>query len=74
MSRSKKSAVIRLTMAQALVKYLQVQYSERDGKRRRLIPAIFGLFGHGNLNSMSQALFEYGDMLPFYQPCNEQSM
>ncbi len=65
---------IRLTMAQALVKYLQVQYSERDGKRQRLIPAVFGIFGHGNVAGLGQALFEYGHDLPYYQPCNEQSM
>ncbi len=65
---------IRLTMAQALVKYLQVQQSERDGERRRLIPAIFGIFGHGNVAGIGQALYEYGQDLPYYQPCNEQSM
>ncbi len=65
---------IRLTMAQALVKYLQVQYSERDGQKRRLIPAIFGIFGHGNVAGLGQAIYEYGKDLPFYQPCNEQSM
>ena len=64
----------RLTTAQALVKYLQVQYSERDGERRRLIPAIFGIFGHGNVAGIGQALYEYGQDLPYYQPCNEQSM
>ena len=61
-------------MAQALVKYLQVQYSERDGAKRRLIPGIFGIFGHGNVSALSQALHQYGDDLPYYQPCNEQSM
>ncbi|MEP7359485.1 MAG: 3D-(3,5/4)-trihydroxycyclohexane-1,2-dione acylhydrolase (decyclizing), partial [Anaerolineales bacterium] len=65
---------MRLTMAQALVKYLQVQYSERDGRERRLIPALFGIFGHGNVAGLGQALFEYGKDLPYYQPCNEQSM
>ncbi|MHB8647935.1 MAG: 3D-(3,5/4)-trihydroxycyclohexane-1,2-dione acylhydrolase (decyclizing) [Thermomicrobiales bacterium] len=65
---------IRLTMAQALVKYLQVQQSERDGEARRLIPAIFGIFGHGNVAGIGQALYEYGQDLPYYQPCNEQSM
>ncbi len=65
---------IRLTVAQALVKYLQVQYSERDGNRRRLIPAIFGIFGHGNVAGLGQALYEYGQDLPYHQPCNEQSM
>src|SRR5258708_29351811 len=64
----------RLTMAQALVKYLQVQYSERDGKVRRLIPAIFGIFGHGNVAGLGQALYEYGQDLPYHQPRNEQSM
>jgi len=61
-------------MAQALVKYLSVQFSERDGKERRLIPAIFGIFGHGNVAGLGQALYEYGQELPYYQPRNEQSM
>jgi 3D-(3,5/4)-trihydroxycyclohexane-1,2-dione acylhydrolase (decyclizing) len=61
-------------MAQALVKFLQVQYSERDGQKRRLIPAIFGIFGHGNVCGLGQALQECGEDLPYYQPCNEQSM
>ena len=65
---------LRLTMAQAVVKYLQMQYSERDGKTRRLIPAMFGIFGHGNVCGMGQALEECGRELPYYQPCNEQSM
>ena len=65
---------IRLTMAQAVVKYLQTQYSERDGITRRLIPAMFGIFGHGNVCGMGQALEECGRELPYYQPCNEQSM
>ncbi len=43
------SPTLRLTAA--LVRYLQVQYSERDGKTRRLIPGMFGIFGHGNLCS-----------------------
>ncbi|MBM3265306.1 MAG: 3D-(3,5/4)-trihydroxycyclohexane-1,2-dione acylhydrolase (decyclizing), partial [candidate division Zixibacteria bacterium] len=65
---------IRLTVAQAVVKYLSVQYSERDGVEHRLIPAMFGIFGHGNVAGLGQALFEYGVDLPYYQPCNEQSM
>lgn len=67
-------ATIRLTMAQALVRYLQVQYSERDGKSRRLVQAIFGIFGHGNVTGLGQALCECGKELPYYQPRNEQSM
>ena len=71
---SKTDQTIRLTMAQAVVKYLQMQYSQRDGKSRRLIPAMWGIFGHGNVAGMGQALAEVGDALPFYQPHNEQSM
>ena len=65
---------VRMTMAQALVKYLQSQFSERDGRQQRLIPAMFGIFGHGNVAGLSQALFEYGRDLPYFQPRNEQSM
>ncbi|MEM7118273.1 MAG: 3D-(3,5/4)-trihydroxycyclohexane-1,2-dione acylhydrolase (decyclizing) [Chloroflexota bacterium] len=65
---------IRLTMGQALIKFLQVQYTEYDGEEQRFIPAIWGIFGHGNVSGLSQALWEYGDELPYYQPTNEQSM
>ncbi len=65
---------IRLTAGQAIVKYLQVQYSERDGRRQRLIPRMFGIFGHGNVAGLGQALDEYGDRLPYMQSRNEQSM
>src|SRR5215475_3385649 len=65
---------LRLTTAQALVRYLEVQWSEFDGVRRRLIPSIFGIFGHGNVAGLGQALYEYGAELPYYQPRNEQSM
>ena len=65
---------IRLTMGQALIKFLQVQYTEYDGEQQRFIPAVWGIFGHGNVSGLSQALWEYGDDLPYYQPVNEQSM
>ena len=74
MSKAHATEKLRLTMAQAIVKYLQVQFSERDGQTRRLIPAAFGIFGHGNVAGLGQALYEYGADLPYYQPCNEQSM
>jgi 3D-(3,5/4)-trihydroxycyclohexane-1,2-dione acylhydrolase (decyclizing) len=61
-------------MAQAVVKFLRAQYSERDGQERRLIAAMFGIFGHGNVCGMGQALEECGQELPYYQPCNEQAM
>ena len=65
---------IRLTMGQALIKFLQMQYTEYDGEEQRFIPAIWGIFGHGNVSGLSQGLLEYGDALPYYQPTNEQSM
>ena len=65
---------IRLTLSQAIVKYLQTQYSERDGVRRRFIQGVWGILGHGNVSGLSQALVEYGPDLPFHQPANEQSM
>ena len=68
------TGTVRLTMAQALVKYLQVQYSERDGAKRRLIPGVFGIFGHGNVAGLGQAFYEYGQDLTYYQTRNEQSM
>ena len=75
MASSTKYPTIRLTMAQALVKYLQVQHSERDGQQRRLIPAMYAIFGHGNVAGLGQALFEYGGKeLPHLQARHEQSM
>jgi 3D-(3,5/4)-trihydroxycyclohexane-1,2-dione acylhydrolase (decyclizing) len=65
---------VRLTTAQAIVRYLQVQHSERDGERRRLVPGMFGIFGHGNVIGLGQALEEHGAGLTFYQGRNEQSM
>lgn len=65
---------IRLTVAQAVVRYLQAQHSERDGEIRRLVPAILGIFGHGNVAGLGQALEEYGTNLTYLQGRNEQSM
>src|SRR6516165_852185 len=73
-SNGHRRKTLRLTMAQALVKYLSVQFSERDGEEHRFIPALFGIFGHGNVAGLGQALYEYGQDLPYYQPRNEQSM
>jgi 3D-(3,5/4)-trihydroxycyclohexane-1,2-dione acylhydrolase (decyclizing) len=66
---------VRLTAAQALVRFLAVQWSERDGVRQRAIPAIFGIFGHGNVCGLGPALEEEsGRQLRFLQPKNEQAM
>ncbi|MGW2343674.1 3D-(3,5/4)-trihydroxycyclohexane-1,2-dione acylhydrolase (decyclizing) [Streptomyces sp. NPDC001661] len=64
----------RLTVAQALVRFLSSQYTERDGVRRRLIGATWGIFGHGNVAGLGQALLQYGDDMPFHQGRNEQAM
>jgi len=65
---------VRLTVAQAIVKYLQVQHSEWDGQTRRLVPAMFGIFGHGNVVGLGQALDQADGRLRFLQGRNEQSM
>jgi 3D-(3,5/4)-trihydroxycyclohexane-1,2-dione acylhydrolase (decyclizing) len=67
-------ATVRLTTAQALVRYLANQWSERDGHRRRAVPGIFGIFGHGNVCGLGPALEEDGGReLAFIQPKNEQA-
>lgn len=68
------SSTIRLTAAQAAIVFLQKQHSVLDGEETRLIGGIFGIFGHGNVASISQAIEEYGSALPYYQPKNEQAM
>jgi 3D-(3,5/4)-trihydroxycyclohexane-1,2-dione acylhydrolase (decyclizing) len=69
-----KGETVKLTTAQAIVRYLQAQWSERDGERRRLIPDMWGIFGHGNVIGLGEALDEYGEELTFHQGRNEQSM
>lgn len=64
----------RLTVAQALVEFLAHQYTERDGRRHRLINACWGIFGHGNVAGLGQALLESGEALPYLQGRNEQAM
>jgi 3D-(3,5/4)-trihydroxycyclohexane-1,2-dione acylhydrolase (decyclizing) len=65
---------VRLTAAQALVRFLSVQHSERDGTSRRLVPAMLGIFGHGNVAGLGQAIDQDGAQLPYLQARNEQSM
>ena len=65
---------IRLTVAQALVTYLSRQYSVADGQRRRLIPATLGIFGHGNVAGLGQALDQLSEAMPFVQGRNEQAL
>ncbi|MEU9289504.1 3D-(3,5/4)-trihydroxycyclohexane-1,2-dione acylhydrolase (decyclizing) [Streptomyces sp. NPDC048275] len=69
---------IRLTTAQALVRFLANQYSERDGQEQRLIPGAWGIFGHGNVAGIGQALLQAAVTqeadLPYYLARNEQGM
>ncbi|GIH98997.1 3D-(3,5/4)-trihydroxycyclohexane-1,2-dione acylhydrolase (decyclizing) [Planobispora takensis] len=69
---------MRLTVAQALVRFLAGQWSERDGAEQRLVAGVLGIFGHGNVAGLGQALAERGagtgDALPYYPARNEQAM
>ena len=65
---------IRLTMAQALVRHLANQFIEIDGVRQRLCGGGFGIFGHGNVICLGEALYEYRNELPLWRGQNEQSM
>jgi 3D-(3,5/4)-trihydroxycyclohexane-1,2-dione acylhydrolase (decyclizing) len=73
-SRNGHGDMVRVTVGQAIVRYLQQQFSERDGQEQRLIAGMLGIFGHGNVAGLSQALLECGQDLPFRQAHNEQSM
>ncbi|WP_051840446.1 3D-(3,5/4)-trihydroxycyclohexane-1,2-dione acylhydrolase (decyclizing) [Streptomyces sp. NRRL F-5126] len=64
----------RLTVAQALIAFLARQFTERDGERHRLIDAVWGIFGHGNVAGLGQALVEAGGAMRYVQGRNEQAM
>ena len=64
----------RLTMAQALVRFLSMQYVERDGIEHRFVNGCFGIFGHGNVAGVGEALYERPDLMTYYQARNEQAM
>src|SRR4051794_2262304 len=64
----------RLTVAQALVRFLGAQEIERDGARARFFAGCFGIFGHGNVAGVGQALQQHADLLPYVPARNEQAM
>lgn len=68
------SKTVRLTMAQALVRYLCSQFTEIDGQQVPLFAGVFGIFGHGNVTCLSEALEQVQDQLPTWRGQNEQSM
>src|SRR2546429_6076917 len=61
-------------MAQALLRFLASQYTERDGTERAFFAGIWGIFGHGNVAGVGEAIFERPDLLPYHMARNEQSM
>jgi 3D-(3,5/4)-trihydroxycyclohexane-1,2-dione acylhydrolase (decyclizing) len=71
-------STVRLSVGQAIVRFLAAQRSERDGVEHRLIEGVFGIFGHGNVAGIGQALLEAElndpGVLPYHQARNEQGM
>ena len=65
---------MRLTAAQALVRFLAQQYVERDGVEQRFFAGCFGIFGHGNVAGIGEALYESPELLPYHQARSEQGM
>ena len=77
------ATTVRLTVAQAVVRFLANQWTERDGQRQKLFAGCFGIFGHGNVAGLGQALLqneladsagEHGEHLPYVLARNEQAM
>lgn len=65
---------VRLTMAQALLRFLDNQYLEADGVEHKFVRGVFAIFGHGNVVGLGEALAEEKHNLEFYQGHNEQGM
>ena len=65
---------INLTMAQAIVRWMANQFIEIEGREQRLFGGGFGIFGHGNVTCLGEALYNHRDELPLYRGQNEQSM
>lgn len=68
------TATIRLTTAQAVIRYLIAQHVERDGVTNPFFAGCWGIFGHGNVAGIGQALQQYADQFRYYQARNEQAM
>ena len=65
---------VRLTMAQAVVRYLSQQRTARDGQEQPLIAGVLGIFGHGNVAGIGEALEASRTSMPYYLARNEQAM
>ena len=69
-----KMNTITLTTAQAIVRYLAAQYTVVNGTETRLFGGGFGIFGHGNVTCLGEALYDNREALPLYRGQNEQGM
>src|ERR687887_1494912 len=67
-------AIRRMTVGQAIVEFLIAQRTERDGVTQPLFAGVFGIFGHGNVAGLGEALLAARDRLRFVLPRNEQAM
>ena len=65
---------VRVTAAQALLRFLAAQYVERDGVRQRFFGGCFGIFGHGNVAGLGEALLSHAELLRYHPARNEQGM
>ncbi len=74
MGARRRPETVRLTAAQALIRFLSAQHVERDGVEHRFFGGCSGIFGHGNVAGIGEALFESPELLTYYQARNEQAM
>ena len=65
---------VRLTAAQAIVRFLVAQRTVLDGREVPLFPGVFAIFGHGNVTGLGNALYEERESLPVFRGQNEQGM
>jgi len=63
-----------MTTAQAIVRWMANQYIDIDGQEQRVFGGGFGIFGHGNVTCLGEALYEHKEQIPLYRGQNEQSM
>jgi 3D-(3,5/4)-trihydroxycyclohexane-1,2-dione acylhydrolase (decyclizing) len=73
-SGTQKTGTRRMTVAQAIVRWLENQFIDAGGRVQRVCGGGFGIFGHGNAPSLGEALFDAREVLPLYRGQNEQSM
>src|SRR5262245_39148879 len=67
-------STVRLTMAQALIRYLAAQRTAQDGREVPLFAGVWAIFGHGNVAGVGEALYRHRHELPTYRAHNEQAM